>query len=262
VEVRLSTRGRTGRISRTVEVLSNDPETPRLTLGVSALAEPIAEFEPRFVKLGKVKKGTAEKILTTIVGRDAWKIRIESISVRDPRVLKVETIGGEGPPVLQVTFFAGEKIRSFSERVTVRTNLVTPESLEFFVSGQVTEDLVTDRDYVILEPPGKGRDTVGKVRVFSLSGKPFRVTGVEDPSGAVSGALSKEENGWSVLLRLARLNNTVRGGRLRIRTDRKDQENLYVHFGVRVPPHAFSPATDPARRPINAAGSSPLNPAR
>jgi len=261
VEIRLSTRNRTGKFSRTVEVLSNDPKTPKLTLKVSALAESIASFEPRFVKLGKVKKGTTKKTLTTIIGRDAGKIRIEEISVRNPNVLKVETVGGEGPPVLQVTFFAGEKLRSFSERVTVKTNLATPEFLEFFVSGQVTEDLVTDRDYVILEPRGKGQDTAGEVRVFSLSGEPFQVTGVEDPSGAVSGTLSKKENGWSILLRLAR-NNATKGGRLRIHTDRKDQENLYIHFGVRVPPHTVPVAADPAQQPIKAAGSSPLNPAR
>ena len=244
MEVKLSTRGRKGKITKSVEVFSSDPKTPKLILKVSALAEPIAVFEPRFVNLGKVRQGKTGTATVKIVGRDAGKMRIEEISVRDPRVLKVEGGTGEGPPVLQVTFLAGEKIRSFSEKVTVTTNIVTPETLEFFVSGQVTGNLVTDRDYVIFEPFGKQHNDVREVQVSSLSGETFRITAVEDPSGTVSGAVSQKENGWSILLRLTG-ETTAPGGRIRIRTDREDQETLFVSYGIR----ALPPPKGKSQRP-------------
>jgi hypothetical protein len=90
-----------------------------------------------------------------------------------------------------------------------------------------------------------------KLKVSSLAGKPFEVTGIEDPQGNVIGTAKKENDQWQVLLMLTKKPKTPRGI-VRILTDREDQPTIEVRYNTRT---TLRPA--PQRLPT---GVRPIHP--
>jgi hypothetical protein len=268
IQVKVSTRGRKGNLQKSVVVQSNDPKQPRYNLKIKGMVEVIAAFEPDRLNLKNIAKGETVTQTVKLAGREADKLKISELVSSKPEELTAEMVTEEGKPAVKVTFTAGDKSGRISARVTGKTNLKNPKEIFLYVYGQVSEDLVAERPFVffpghasagagsllaetasILIAPFKMKNQAVKLKVSSLAGKPFEVTGVEDPQGNVIGTAKKENDEWQVFLMLAKKPKTPRGV-VRILTDRKDQPAIEVRYNARTSlrpaPQRLPPGIRPA----------------
>jgi len=65
-----------GEVVKEVEVLSNDPVRPSVTLRIKALIEPEIDFEPRIVAFDDVRAGAALKHVVMLTNRRAEPVRV------------------------------------------------------------------------------------------------------------------------------------------------------------------------------------------
>jgi hypothetical protein len=251
IKVKVSTRGRKGNLQKTVVVQSNDPKQPRYVLKIKGIVEVIAAFEPDRINLKNVAKGETVTQTVKLAGREADKLKITELVSSKPEEITAEMITEEGKPAVKVTFKSGDKAGRISARITGKTNLKDPKEIFLYIYGQVSEDLVAERPFVffpshvgagadnllaetasILIAPFKMKNRAIKLKVSSLAGKPFEVTGVEDPQGNVIGTAKKENDEWQVFLMLAKKPKNPRGI-VRILTDRDDQPAIEVRYNAR-----------------------------
>lgn len=252
IKVKVSTRGRKGKLRKTVSVYSNDPDTPRFPLKIQGQVEVVAGFEPQRINLKHVPVGETVTQTAKVTGKDIDKLEISDLtSSRDD--LKAELIEEDGRQAVKITLTAKDKPGRFSARVTAKTNLDKPDKIQLFVYGHISQDLVVDRSYVffptVVDQKNGGlltralgtvaaplieKKRTAKVKVSSLSGKPFRITGVTDPEGAVLGTVDRQGEDWYVHLMLVSPPQGARG-KVKLHTDRDDQEVVEVRYSARRP---------------------------
>ncbi len=219
-------------------------------LTVKGKVEVVAGFEPQRLNLGQVKMGTSVTQEARLMGSKLDKMHPGEPVSSHPDQLKVEKDASD-PLKYRVTFTAPEKAGSFSGQIKVKTGLETPEEIVLYVFGQVAADIVADRQFAYfgwIPEPGAGGvalsplevarrmfssgDAVMRLHLRSLSGQPFRITGVEDAEGTVVGVASPAEGGWNVFL-VAVKRPERPNGVVHINTDRSDQPVLEMRYMVR-----------------------------
>ena len=276
IKVKVSTRGRKGALQKSVVVQSNDPKQPRYILKIKGMVEVIAAFDPDRLNLKNVAKGETVTQTVKLAGREADKLKITELVSSKPEELTAELITEEGKPAVKVTFKAGDKAGRISGRITGKTNLKNPKEIFLYIYGQISEDLVAERPFVffpghagkgagsllaetasILIAPFKMRNQAVKLKVSSLAGKPFEVTGVEDPQGNVIGTAKKENDEWLVFLMLAKKPKNPRGV-IRILTDREDQPAIEVRYNARTSLRPAPSRVPPGVKPVRPGKRPPI----
>ena len=250
IEVKVSTRGRKGKLQKSVTVYSNDPTQPRFMLKVEGQVDVIAGFQPDRMDLKNVAKGSVTTRTVSIMARNPGQLKITEVTSSAPDKIKAELTDVDGKPAVMVTLTAGDKAGRISARITAKTNLKSPKEIQLYVYGQVSDDLVVDRSYAFFPAAKKSkgdsalagslsrlasmfgkRSNLVRLTVSSLAGKPFAVTGVEDPDGAIISKVEKQADATHVYLMLARQPSSKRGT-LKIKTDRADQPVVEVRYGT------------------------------
>lgn len=276
IKVKVSTRGRKGTLQKTVVVQSNDPKQPRFNLKVKGMVEVIAAFEPDRLNLKNIAKGEAVTQTVKLAGQAVDTLKITELVSSKPEELTAELVTEEGRPAVKVTYKASDKAGRISARLTGKTNLKDPQEIFLYIYGQVSEDLVAERPFVffagnagagadgvlaetasILVAPFKMKNQAVKLKVSSLAGKPFEVTGIEDPEGNVIGTAKKENDEWQVLLMLAKKPKTPRGI-VRILTDRDDQPAIEVRYNTRTTLRPAPPRLPPGVQPVHPGKRPPV----
>ena len=271
--MKVSTRGRKGKLQKTVVVQSNDPKQPRYVLKIKGIVEVIAAFEPDRLNLKNIAKGETVTRTVKLAGQEADKLKITELVSSKPEELTAELVTEEGKPAVKITFKAGDQAGRLSARVTGRTNLKNPKEIFLYVYGLVSDDLVAERPFIffpthagseadsllsetasIVLVPFKMKNQAVKMKVSSLAGTPFKITGVEDPEGNVIGTAMKNKDEWQVFLMLAKKPKSPRGV-IRILTDRDDQPSIEVRYNAR---SSVRPVPIPARKGIRSGKRPPI----
>lgn len=266
----MSTRGRRGQLVKSVTVSSNDPQTPNLILKIRGKVEIIAGFEPERLNLQNIALGKVVEKEVKIVAKDPQHFKVLKIVSDQPERVTVEPKPGE-PFTYKLTIKAADKPGRFSTRIRAETNLKSPKEIMLYVYGQVSQDLVVDHPFVFLQQAAprqapivlrpllslaammRRHSPLYTVTVKSLSNKPFRITAVEDPAGIVASKLEQAGQEWKVHLLALGVAAKPRG-QLLLKTNRRDQPEIKIHYSVRSPgrPMVRRPGTSPgaARRPL------------
>lgn len=210
-------------------VSSNDPKQPKFTLTLSGDVEVIAAFEPAYVRLGRVARGEKKTQTVKVVARDPGKFKITQIKPSNPGRVSAKLVEGKGGPTLEVTVTAGDKPGRLSESVMATTNLDNPKTLRLTVSGTVSNDLWTDPPRVFFSDFKEKQAQIVDVRVSSLSKKAFKLKGVKDPAGFVTGKVEQVNGQWVAHLTLATKPDKT-SGKVQVRTNRKDQPVIEVPY--------------------------------
>ena len=138
IKVTVHTEGRHGALAKGIEVLSNDPKTPRFALQMVGKVRPLARLEPERWHLKVLPKSMSTKRVQ-LVGTRVAELQLSDLTVRGAGVsAKVVTSPG-APPELEVSFRAPEKAGRFSGSVRVQTNLKKAPRLWFYLWGEVIE---------------------------------------------------------------------------------------------------------------------------
>ncbi len=251
IEVAVNTQGRRGALDKSVVVASNDPKNPRLTLKVVGRVEVIAGFSPPYLNLGRMLKGSKRTEVVKVEAKEPGKVRLTEVTAGDPRVQARIVEGPAGEPAVEVTVSAGDVEGPLATMVTAKTNLDSPRQIVLRLNGMVSGDLGVSPPRVFFRDFAADKPQTLDLRVTALTGKPFRVLGVEDTQRAVRGDARQDGAAWVVALSLVR-KPEAESGTLRIRTDRKDQPVLEVPYRVGGRPGGFRAGGAPLRRAIPA----------
>lgn len=249
IEVAVNTQGRRGALDQSVVVASNDPKNPRLTLKVVGRVEVIAGFSPPYLNLGRMLKGSKRTETVKVEEKEPGRVRLTDVTAGDPRVQARIVEGPAGEPAVEVTVSAGDQEGPLATMVTARTNLDSPKQIVLRLNGLVSGDLGVEPPRVLFRDFAGDKPQTVDLRVTALTGKPFRVLGVEDAQRAVRGDAKRDGAAWIVALSLVRKPDAEEGT-LRIRTDRKDQPVLEVPYRVGGRPGGFRAGGAPMRRAV------------
>ncbi|MBM4396633.1 MAG: DUF1573 domain-containing protein [Deltaproteobacteria bacterium] len=219
IEVKLTTAGRKGPLDKTITVTSNDPAMPQFHLKMKGTVEVVAAFEPSPLSWGRLAAGATMEQVVPVVGRDATKVKLGTPKPSDDR-LKVDVVTADGKPALKVSFAAGDKLGRFNATVSVPTGLESPASLLLAINAEVSADLFAVPALVRLGAVDPAKPGV-PVEIQSLSGKPFKVLGVDDATGAIQAKPAFANGKWTIDVK--RVSDKADGGNLKVKTDRKDQ---------------------------------------
>lgn len=199
---------------------------------MSGNVEVVAGFQPDRIFFRDVAKGATVDQTVELVGEKAGQIKLDSLSIDKPDEVRAEPVQVDGKPALKVTFKAPGTIGRFTANITAKTGLDKPEQLTLMVIAEVTGDLVLDRNYALFAPFDEKNPPRFTVSVRSLSNKPFRITKVVDPLGAVEAKTTQAKDNWQVDLILKSQPKSTRG-KLELHTDRADQPVLALSYNVR-----------------------------
>ena len=251
IDVTVNTAGRMGPLEKTITVYCNDPRNPTYPLKVSGTVDLIASFEPLQWELRNIAKGSATTQTFKQVGSAEEREKLAEITPSLPDKISAEATEVDGKPALKVTVKAGQALESLSGVVTAKTGLDYPKEIQLTIHGQVSEDLVLDRLQLFFaqSTPKSEQTTLSraatlalspwadnrflqKVRVSSLGAKPFEITQVEDPTGAVIGKVQKDGDRAEVLLALSSSAGTDKGI-IRLHTNRPEQPVIEIKYLTR-----------------------------
>jgi hypothetical protein len=116
-----------GEVVKEVEVRTNDPARPNLTLRVKALVEPEIDFEPRVVAFDNVRAGSEMKHVVMLTNRRAEPVRILRLEGRPSscRCLIPAWTDQSQPLVLESW-----------DRMVVEVFFTSPQSLALPIAGE------------------------------------------------------------------------------------------------------------------------------
>jgi len=212
-----------------VHVYSNDPKQKRFELKIQGEVEVMLGFDPQRLRI-RIKKGAREKKLVRIVGKLAAGVKLTEVKSNKPERVAVRLVEVEGKPQLEVSVNAGAKEGRISALVQAKTNIKTPPKLSLFVWVEVSADIVAVPRRVFLRRPKAGKPSPRRISLYSHDKKPFSITRVEDPAGAVEARAKRDSpHRWHVEL-LLKKGVVARGGKLKIHTSRSDQRVIEVSY--------------------------------
>ncbi len=209
-------------------------------------------FQPERLFFRNAIKGSVKTQVVNIVGEKAKEVKLSDIKSTKPEV-STELIDQDGKKAMKVTLKAPQQIGRFSALVTAKTGLKKPAELKLFVSAQVTGDLVPDRNFVLFSPFNKDHHPEFKLKIRSLSEKPFKIKTITDPQGVVTGKATRKGKDWEITLTLSKESKVPRG-KLKITTNRADQPVLSVNYSIR----STHPRTPVNMRRMGASGTKPI----
>lgn len=250
IKVSLHTRGRKGRLAKTIQVYSNDPVHKTFALKLDGQVDVLAIFAPERLNLQRIRGGAKVEKLVRIDGKLADKVKLSDVRSSKAGVLEGKiTKDDSGRPALAVTVqpaarAAGAQEERFHGTLRVKTGLAEPKEMTLFVWGVISPDVFVERSYLFFPPFNEKRPQTIQVAISALSGKRFRVRKIEDPDKHVVGKVVRDKQGGQRLA-LTLKSKPKLSGKLRIHLDRKDQPMIEVRYGVR---QAFNFTRRPRRR--------------
>jgi hypothetical protein len=184
----LRTAGRSGKLSKTITVTSNDPVSPRLMLKISGEIVTDVAVTPRSVWFGQLKKGETATKKFSVKVNDPEKFQIASVTV-DNKAFSLKRVSGsaKGDAEYEVTFRGSRKRESISGRAEVaykgedETGKTKESKVKVSVRVEVVGDLRYPRYVRFMKKDGK---FPAQTVVFSSrSGKPVKIKNATDPEG-------------------------------------------------------------------------------
>lgn len=175
----LRTKGRSGVTKKRITVMSNDPETPNLSLELSGEIVVDVDVNPRHLSFGQVGKGESVTREFELKVNEPDKVKIAGVTVEDEQfVLKRLEGDAAGNAKYSVELKGAATIGRLTGKVIVKLEGSENETIEVPVRATVVGDLRYSRSVYFNK-----RDDVYPERevVFTRrSGKAVLIKGVED----------------------------------------------------------------------------------
>ncbi len=226
--VTFDTRHEKGRASRRIDVYTNDPKTPDLTLEIQGVIRRESEAIPDQVIFQGVKKGSeqTQEVAIKYNGTAPRDFKITRISNSNPNIVVKQM-----PDLkLKVTLLKTMPVGPFDDTIEIAT---TGRPIEIPVDGRVVGDLITEPAQVSFGILPHGQGAMRIVRLTNNGTRSVSITGVSSTSPAVIARADPITPGKQYKITLELRKGTPDGqlhGQLLIKTDDPEQTSLTIPF--------------------------------
>ena len=188
IEVKVSTHGRTGLLSKTVRVLSNDPKTPTLNLTLKGTVMVEVGFANPNLRIPTLQIDEEKGAETKFMVKDRKDFKVLGIETSTPDLTaKLKPLEGETDEAL-VLMYKGKKVGPFNESVTIKTNRAGFETVRLQVSGMVKGDIEARPASVNFH---QGSNKTEQAVALRSEKKPFKVIKAVDKNNMVKATFKK-----------------------------------------------------------------------
>lgn len=194
ISASVDTKNFSGPITKTVSVISNDPEHPQLNLTIKAIVKPYVELEPQqFIRFSAVKGDSAENSLVLISTEKGFHPTVAQTA--QPYVKAEITPAGDKDKVagrageqfrLHVTLEPSAPEGLLNVPIKIKTGVEKQPELDIPVSGIVRQRIAVTPAVVQFGNFTPGKDAISR-NVIVTNNKPSEAVRVLKAESSVSG---------------------------------------------------------------------------
>jgi len=234
VKATVNTKNRRGHLKKTVRVVSNDPETPKLTLALEAEIVTDIIATPHRIQFGDLAKGEKAEREITIRPSDPEQFRIVSLDIEDKRFTIKPKSKKAGTEQYTVRFLGSRTFERISTSIEVKYKGADETSMRIPIWVSVTGDLVYMKNLFFNKR--EGAFSPREVRFSSRSSKPFKLISAKDPANLLKFTIA-EPSGPHATLRVEVANPKAsyvdsKRGAFTVKTDRRDEKKIEIKYSI------------------------------
>lgn len=234
IAVDFDTHFQKGHRDKTVSVMTNDPDSPAVSLTLQGDVKVEVEATPEEVGFGKVRQGTEEtrEVMISDLVKNAKDFRVSKVVNTNPGIKVSQELRKDGQPgtVLKVALSKTMPVGTFHDSIEVDNSRAT---INVPVFGQVTGDLTLDPEQVSFGIVSGRDDVVRILRLTNSGDRAVNVLGVTSSNNSVAARVDPLKPGREYKITAVLRRNTPQGqlrGDLAIQTDDPRQSTLRVPF--------------------------------
>ena len=237
----VDTKNFTGPITKTVSVVSNDPENPQLALTIKAVVKPYVEIAPtEFVRFSAIKGDAASQDLILFSAEKDFQPTVAESSQPyvkaqiAPAGDKEKLEGKTGTQYkLHVTLEPSAPVGVLNAPVHVKTGVAKQPDVEIRVSGIVRDRISVTPASIVFGNFTPGKDVISRNVIFTNNkpGQAVRVQKVDSSVSGISAEIVPMTEGVNYTIVLKPKNDLKKGefsGTLKIYTSDKDRPVVEV----------------------------------
>lgn len=257
----MSTAGRSGKLTKSVTVETNDPANPKTTLSLSCLVVTELDLEQRSVRFIPAKRGVESKQSVRILAKDPDSLTLGPIThaIAGLNALIENETDNTGKKVYKVTLaYTPPEIGSMNGKVKIKTSNEKVPELELDVMAEVEGPIrATARRLTVW---GK-KEGEGRAGLSILSDTvSFKVVKVTDDKKALTLTIKEVQPGKEYRLDAEATPETMKAGKgfageILVTTNQKDQPQMVIPYtynpnaqpsGMKVDPNTLKPNAKPS----------------
>jgi hypothetical protein len=233
VVAKLNLKNRRGRQHKTITVESNDPKSPRFSLGLRGEAVSAVVLQPERLHWAQVDENEGAEGSILVTAREGATLEISKVeSHADMLEAELETLDAGSRYKVRIATKNPMKRGSFRGYVRLHTNLPNTPTVDVHVTGVVLDELTIAPEKIVLTYK---QDAVTRyVVVRPGKTKVFKVEHVETPAEEMTAHIVElpRNTGYQIRLENVKASQELDGKNLKITTDVEGREEIEIPFQV------------------------------
>ena len=232
IPVTVETRLLAGPTTDTVEIVTNDPVHPTLTLKIDGYVREQVTATPKSIDFGKLMRGTAASREVTLTSFAPRGFKVGAISNSNPQIRAESGArgGSQGAVLLEVKLLPSMPVGPFYDTVKVETNRA-PVMIDVF--GTITGDLSVDPPQVSFGIVPHRQGALRIARLENRGPRSVKVLGIASSNRSVRADIEPLKPGELYKIKVVLRRNSPDGqlrGNLTIRTDDPEQPSVIIPY--------------------------------
>lgn len=255
IKATLKTYNRRGPLKKTVTVISNDPDNPRLVLTLQGEIITDIILDPISIWLGQLPLRKSAESEFSAVSRDPNRIKIISVKVNHKSFQIKPVFKDTSKGKYKLIFTGGNQLGSISTNIEVTYQAVDKKSINLPVRALVIGDLVYTKYIRFMRRDNKfdPKDVVFSTR----SGKPVRLKSAVDPNGLLKLTIDNSNKPHPTVRAVVKNPNESykrpKRYNFKLRTTNKDEPEVEIGYTIMESPNR------PNKKRTAPTNTTPLN---
>ena len=221
-------------MQKTITVKTNDPEQKTVKLKVSTDIQVILALKPSRINFGRLQKDKFPTKYALLKGTDKDKIKITSVK-SDNDYIKVETnlsgFENDKKKQIKINVLPGIKVGRLRDKITINTDHEKIKKLTLYVHGEVVGNIIVNPKYLSFGMLKKGKKLEKTVKLKASSDSSFKVLDVKSTIPELVTKVETIKEGKEYIVKVLikeNIDKDILNGKIKIKTDDKDQEQIEV----------------------------------
>ncbi len=239
LSVKMSLRGLRGKQSKTIVVDSNDPKHPQFELSLTGEAMPTADFRPRMVNFGDVRKDQLLERQVVLFPNFAFQIK-KVVPTVPKFAASYEKISGDN--FYRITIRTAPPLPAglTSGMIQIFTDKAEYQPIDIPVVANVSSDLfIVPSEILIFELPGQQEPISYRAILRSRNNQPFKILEIISPNSDIKVKHSPLESaGYRIEIENMVAAPGLNGKQILIKTDHPGTAEIELPIRIIAQTHA------------------------